>query len=103
VFVTELEGGTLTSSAGDLVSLLVRLRVSFGMCGVWNVVVQGWLVVGTLLGPEGTGDCFFSGGLHVCRTARLTLWGVVGAGGGCCGATLRTLRTAQWTRASINL
>jgi hypothetical protein len=37
VFVTELEGGTLTSSAGDLVSLLVRLF--FG--GVGNVVVRG--------------------------------------------------------------
>jgi hypothetical protein len=43
VFVTELEGGTLTSSAGDLVSLLVRLvdparsRVGEGLerGGVW--------------------------------------------------------------------
>jgi hypothetical protein len=60
VFVTELEGGTLTSSAGGLVSLLVRLvEPAFAWGRVWNVVVQGWLVVGTLLGPEGTGDCFF--------------------------------------------
>jgi hypothetical protein len=35
MFVTELKGGTLTSSAGDLVSLLVR------PLGVWNVVVVG--------------------------------------------------------------
>ena len=37
VLVTELEGGTLTSSAGDLVSLLVRLF--FGRA--WNAVAGG--------------------------------------------------------------
>src|SRR3954449_12336987 len=31
-----------------------------------------WVVVGTLLGPEGTGDCFFCGGLHARRTARVS-------------------------------
>ena len=36
VLVAELEGGTLTSSAGDLVSLLVQPP-----WGVWNVVVVG--------------------------------------------------------------
>ena len=55
MFVTELEGGTLTSSAGGLVSLLVRLVVSFGVRWVGNAGGVGWLVVGTLLGPEGTG------------------------------------------------
>ena len=38
VLVTELEGGTLTSSAGDLVSLLVRLCCPFsgvGVRGTW--------------------------------------------------------------------
>ena len=45
VFVTELEGGTLTSSAGDLVSLLVPLGdPAFAWGRVWNaVVVGGWL------------------------------------------------------------
>ena len=60
MFVTELEGGTLTSSAGDLVSPLVPPGdPAFAWGRVWNVVVRGWLVVGTLLGPEGAGDCFF--------------------------------------------
>ena len=36
--------------------------VSFGMRGVERGGV-GELVVGTLLGPEGTGDCFFLKGL----------------------------------------
>ena len=45
VFVAELEGGTLTSSAGDLVSLLVRLvDLAFAWGRVWNGVVSGgWL------------------------------------------------------------
>ena len=38
MFVTELEGGTLTSSAGDLVSPLVR-PPPLGV--VWNGVVPG--------------------------------------------------------------
>ena len=46
-----LEGGTLTRSAGARSPLLVRLV--FGRVG--NVVGMGWPVVGTLLGPEGTG------------------------------------------------
>ena len=54
----ELEGGTLTSSAGDLVSLLVRLvDLMFVWGRVWNACGGGELVVGTLLGPEGTGNC----------------------------------------------
>ena len=45
MFVTELEGGTLTSSAGDLVSLLVQPGdPAFAWGRVWNVVVGvGWL------------------------------------------------------------
>ena len=40
--VVELEGGTLTSSAGVLVSLLVRLGdPAFAWGRVWNVVVVG--------------------------------------------------------------
>ena len=47
---TVLEGGTLTSSAGTMVLLLVRLFLSER--GTWWGVGS---VVGTLLGPEGTG------------------------------------------------
>ena len=52
MLVTELEGGTLTSSAGDLVSLLVRPCVSEDAGGLERGG-DGELVVGTLLGPEG--------------------------------------------------
>jgi hypothetical protein len=55
MWVTELEGGTLTSSAGDLMSLLVRLLGVFGCSGGGERGGEGELVVGTLLGPEGTG------------------------------------------------
>jgi hypothetical protein len=42
VFGVELEGGTLTSSAGGLVLLLVRLvDLAFAWGRVWNVVVSG--------------------------------------------------------------
>ena len=61
MFVTELEGGTLTSSAGTVVSLLVRLRASSGARGGERGGGSG-PVVGTLLGPEGTGDRCSSGG-----------------------------------------
>ena len=57
MFVTELEGGTLTSSAAGCAWCLVRPRV-LG-CGGLERDRVGWVVVGTLLGPEGTGDCFF--------------------------------------------
>ena len=99
----ELEGGTLTSSAGDLVSLLVRPVVpAFAWGWVWNVVVGGWSVVGTLLGPEGTGR--LPGGGWVVRSWE-AIWssyrpGCPGAGGGWRVVIFRTLRTAQWTRAS---
>jgi hypothetical protein len=63
VWVAELEGGTLTSSAGDLVSLLVRPSLVSSDAGVG---VEGGgvgeLVVGTLLGPEGTGQHLSPGG-----------------------------------------
>ena len=54
MWVVELEGGTLTSSAGDRC-----VAASTAPVGGGNVVVGWGLVVGTLLGPEGTGDCFF--------------------------------------------
>jgi hypothetical protein len=62
VLVTELKGGTLTSSARMSSSLLVRLvdllPALHGVTGVgrvWNASGWGDRVVGTLLGPEGTG------------------------------------------------
>ena len=50
MFVTELKGGTLTSSAAGFAWCLVRPHL-------WGVERDrvGWVVVGTLLGPEGTG------------------------------------------------
>ncbi len=87
----ELEGGTLTSSAGRVRLLLVRPWVSSD-AGVWNGVGAGGLVVGTLLGPEGTGPpgpphgggggVVVSGGLHALEGFML----VVPLGGSCCGA-----------------
>jgi hypothetical protein len=79
---------------------------------VWNVVGCGLLVVGTLLGPEGTGRSgrcdggwvgFLLGAPCSSYRSRLALGVGVGSGGGGCGVTARTLRTAQWTRASIFL
>jgi hypothetical protein len=58
VFVTELEGGTLTSSAAGFAWCLVRLLTSSDVRGVERDRARV-VVVGTLLGPEGTGDCFF--------------------------------------------
>ena len=90
VLVVELEGGTLTSSAGDLVSLLVR------PFGVWNVGGVGGLVVGTLLGPERADHhpwgvilvvvwpLLLCQGLPVSRTAAAPV-GVVGLAGSCGG------------------
>jgi hypothetical protein len=62
VLVTELKGGTLTSSAESMCSLPVRpadlaLCVGEGLERMW---VMGE-VVGTLLGPEGTGRLLVAG------------------------------------------
>src|SRR3954447_21684743 len=98
-----LEGGTLTSSAAGCGRLPVRRSLG----GVWNGVVDGGLVVGTLLGPEGTGPgvcpggrCFCSG--PPCFSYRRVPRGVRGFGGGVWGVSGWTLRTAQWTRASFD-
>src|SRR3712207_3947140 len=52
-----LEGGTLTSSvAGSLPAPSTAAGMLFGAEPVvGNGVAAGWVVVGTLLGPEGTG------------------------------------------------
>ena len=80
MWVVELEGGTLTSSAGSMCSLPVRLSVSSDAGGVERG--GSWMtVVGTLLGPEGTGPpgvaSAAGGGVGLlvgrsfwCRTAR---------------------------------
>ena len=64
MFVAELEGGTLTSSAGDMLSLLVRPASVGGERG-------GGVgpVVGTLLGPEGTGRSWERGWVFLLRRA----------------------------------
>ena len=90
-----LEGGTLTSSAGSCLVLLVPLPV----WGVGNVVRGAESVVGTLLGPEGTGPprglvrsfgsagvggwgFFFCPGRSGSQTARGFPSGVCGVGWG---------------------
>ncbi len=84
-----LEGGTLTSSAGPWWPLLVP------PWWVGNVVGVGGVVVGALLGPEGTGRPYVSvlrGGVAGClagltcsRTVWVAVasWGLAGAWGGC--------------------
>ena len=52
VSVTVLEGGTLTSSAG------IVCRCEYGPSGCGKQWWVGVWFVGTLLGPEGTGDRF---------------------------------------------
>jgi hypothetical protein len=99
-----LEGGTLTSSFLDLLRLLVLQSSGW----VERGFVCGDGGVGTLLGPEGTNHelvglvCFFWW-LNACppRTAGLPhVVGLSGARGFRVGVA-RTLRTAQWTRASL--
>ena len=122
-----LEGGTLTGAAAGLVSApstAVRRRASSSRAGVgvWIGVGSGVVVVGALLGAEGTGrplgargclpgvrgggGCLWLRGrsgvvppvsLHV-RVVHVCGVGLGGAGGVVAG---RTLRTAQWTRASF--
>jgi hypothetical protein len=99
VLVAELEGGTLTSSAVSMCLLPVPPRVLWmRWWGTWWVV-DG--VVGTLLGPEGAGDCFFCWEIVLVsyRPGGL-VEGPAGAGGVGWAVIFRTLRTAQWTRAS---
>jgi len=96
VFVTELKGGTLTSSVDDGHRLLVQPA-----CG-WE---RGWWrseAVGTLLGPEGADPAPVGAGEAISwgtsrPSHRRSNAGLVAAWG---WSTLRTLRTAQWTRAS---
>ena len=71
-----LEGGTLTSSAGAWSSPLVRPVL--GRAG--NVVEIGWLVVGTLLGPEGAGNRELCRGSPVLVPPRLP-WEAAGPAG----------------------
>jgi hypothetical protein len=73
-----------------------------------------WPALGTLLGPEGSGfglafsDWAFPLVGEACscgptpgRTARFPPSGGGGAGAGVGSITARSLRTAQWTRASL--
>ena len=109
-----LMGGTLTSSViclswvSSTTWLLSILRGRGGPFLCWGELERagdGWRAVGTLLGPERTGEGMPEGvlervsfsGLHLFlhQPAGPVLAGRVGGGSGCC------LRTAQWTRASL--
>ncbi len=83
----QLMGGTLTIRHG--LFLIVASTVPLGVRGTCG---RGWVVAGTLLGPEGTAarSCF-SVPAPVNSTRVGWGWWVVG----------RCLRTAQWTRASV--
>jgi hypothetical protein len=85
-----LEGGTLTSSAGTRLPLLVPPVLG----RVGNVVGSGGRVVGTLLGPEradpaggvasgGGRGSRVRAGLHRIPLSRLWPGGLVGWGGRC--------------------
>jgi hypothetical protein len=76
-----LEGGTLTSSAAGFCRPVVRRHLG----GVWNQVGWSTGVVGTLLGPEGTGDRCTSDRAFLFLIPSCLLWecvGSVGSGGG---------------------
>ena len=97
-----LEGGTLTSSAGIVCCALVR------PLGAWNACGDADRFVGTLLGPERADPAggfpwswtlLLCQGLPVSHTAVLPVGGD-GSGGVVGWVSGRTLRTAQWTRAS---
>ena len=77
----QLMGGTLTIRHG--LFLIVASTVPLGVRGTCG---RGWVVAGTLLGPEGAAVWLGSSVPAPC----LLRW-VVG----------RCLRTAQWTRASV--
>ena len=66
-----LEGGTLTSSAAGCRRLLVRPPFA----GAGNGVVGEVGVVGTLLGPEGTGDRCFCSGVLLFLVPPCSPWG----------------------------
>src|SRR3954464_11309839 len=85
-----------------------RLPLLVRPFGAGNAVAVEDRSVGTLLGPEGAGPpgkpggCFLCRGRPVPRTAAAPRGGC-GSGGGVRAVTGRTLRTAQWTRASSEL
>jgi hypothetical protein len=65
--------------------------------GKWRT---GWVVSGTLLGPEGSGVFCSAFQCGPCLlVVPLSRCGVVGAGVG--WGSARILRTTQWTRASL--
>jgi hypothetical protein len=103
-----LEGGTLTSSAG-LVRAAACTAPSFGVARGTRWFGEG-SVVGTLLGPEGADPAGRKGRGVGCLGVRagssVVPPGVVSSGGWRWRwepVAGRTLRTAQWTRASFEL
>ena len=83
--------------AARLVRLQVQLLSFGGLFGTW---AMGWVVSGTLLGPEGSGvSPVFQFGPHLLVVPAVPVVGVVGAG--VWWGSARMLRTTQWTRASL--
>ncbi len=133
VFGVVLEGGTLTSSAAGSVPALQYGVIHTCVGGAGNGAGRGGGFVGTLLGPEGTGDpgvaaavlvwLWWPGGALGCLWFRAVLFlvppslfcgcraavwawclpGGGGFGGGGWAVSGWSLRTAQWTRASFEL
>jgi len=100
-----LMGGTLTSSAGPVV--VTRVLPLLG-CGKRGRATEP--AVGTLLGPEGAGKCPLGTGAaplghghcaDTVRTGRSSDGVETAHATDRATGTARTLRTAQWTRASL--
>ena len=69
----------------------------WGWFGTW---AMGWVVSGTLLGPEGSGvSPVFQFGPHLLVVPAVPVVGVARAG--VWWGSARMLRTTQWTRASL--
>jgi len=100
-----LMGGTLTSSAGPVVR-----HASTAPAGAWKAWSGTEPAVGTLLGPEGAGKCPLGAGAaplghghgaDTVRTGRSSDGVDTAHATDHATGTARTLRTAQWTRASL--
>ena len=103
VATTELMGGTLTSSR------LTSSVCEYGLTQAWKIRSEGRNRVGTLLGPEGAetnpqayshDECAQSD-TSTHRTIRTVVLSTPAGHAVTRRCVARTLRTAQWTRASL--